>query len=32
MPEWIVNLVTCVSEDKITADEMIVVIEHMIND
>jgi hypothetical protein len=31
MPKWVVNLATWVSEDKITTDEMIVVIEHLIN-
>ena len=31
VPKWIVNLATWVSEDKITTGEMIVAIEHMIN-
>jgi hypothetical protein len=31
MPKWVVNLATWVSEDKITAGEMIVAIEHLIN-
>jgi hypothetical protein len=31
VPKWVVNLATWVSEDKITAGEMIVAIEHMIN-
>jgi hypothetical protein len=31
MPKWVVNLATWVSEDKITAGEMIIAIEHMIN-
>ncbi|MDC0605086.1 hypothetical protein OAO63_00355 [Nitrosopumilus sp.] len=32
MPKWIVNLATWVSEDKITIGDMIVAIEHLIND
>jgi len=31
VPKWVVNLATWVSEDKITAGEMIVAIEHIIN-
>jgi len=31
VPKWIINLATWVSEDKITIDEMIVVIEYLIN-
>jgi len=31
MPKWVVNLATWVSEDKITAGDMIVAIEHIIN-
>ena len=31
VPKWVVNLATWVSEDKITAGEIIVVIEHLIN-
>ena len=31
MPKWIVNLATWVSEDKITIGDMIVAIEHLIN-
>jgi len=31
MPKWVVNLATWVSEDKITAGDMIIAIEHLIN-
>jgi len=31
VPKWVVNLATWVSEDKITTGEMIVAIEHIIN-
>ena len=31
MPKWVINLATWVSEDKITSGDMIVAIEHMIN-
>jgi len=31
VPKWIVNLATWVSEDKITAGDMIIAIEHIIN-
>ena len=31
VPKWVVNLATWVSEDKITTGDMIVAIEHMIN-
>ena len=31
VPTWVANLATWVSEDKITAGEMIVAIEHIIN-
>jgi hypothetical protein len=31
VPKWVVNLTTWVSEDKITTGEMIVAIEHVIN-
>jgi hypothetical protein len=31
VPTWVVNLATWVSEDKITNGEMIVAIEHLIN-
>ena len=29
VPKWVVNLATWVSEDKITAGEMIIAIEHI---
>ena len=31
VPKWVVNLATWVSEDKITAGDMIIAIEHIIN-
>jgi|TARA_B110000881_G_scaffold187548_1_gene176952 hypothetical protein len=31
MPNWVVNLATWLSEDKITDGEMIVAIEHLIS-
>ena len=31
VPRWVVNLATWVSEDKITAGDMIIAIEHIIN-
>ena len=31
VPKWVVNLATWVSEDKITAGDMIIAIEHLIN-
>jgi hypothetical protein len=31
VPKWVVNLTTWVSEDKITAGDMIIAIEHIIN-
>jgi hypothetical protein len=31
MPKWVVNLATWVFEDKITTGDMIIAIEHLIN-
>ena len=31
VPKWVVDLATWVSEDKITTGDMIIAIEHMIN-
>ena len=31
VPTWVVNLATWVSEDKITTGDMIIAIEHMID-
>ena len=31
VPKWVANLATWVSEDKITTGDMIIAIEHMIN-
>jgi hypothetical protein len=31
MPKWVAKLATWVSEDKITTGDMIIAIEHMIN-
>ena len=31
VPKWVVNLATWVSEDKITTGDMIIAIEHLIN-